>query len=320
MRGPPGYERIRSDVAWDSGYLDFEGPERVYTLEEFGEGAAGPAALSPVAITTPFRFLNEDGVAILQTLCAELEQFAGGDERIAKRVRGSIYRSEFLRGMYAEPALLEFLRGLAEAPIEPHPVSHHAVHINYAPDDLSRNVDQWHHDVVSFDFVLMVSDPRPMKGGRFQYFFGPVEEGRDLLVSGGDLPPERVRSVDFPGPGWAVFQQGHRVLHRAARLEERYPRITMVGSYYTPHPEIADPTELGSLRKVDGRDIALVEWSRYTALVAARKLQRFAETKTDFSLSLEELHDELAASISDVEHALEEFEREDEGRLVSFGT
>jgi hypothetical protein len=320
MRGPPGYDRLTNDIPWDARYLDFEGPARVYTLEDFGEEAAGPRALSPVAITTPFRFLNDDGVGILQSLCAELEQFAGGDERIAKRVRGSIYRSEFLRGMYSDPTLLEFLRNLSQAPIEPHPVSHHAIHINYAPDDLSRNVDQWHHDVVSFDFVLMVSDPRPMKGGRFEYFFGPVETGRDLLVNGGELPSESVRSVEFPGPGWAVLQQGHRVLHRAARLEERYPRVTMVGSYYTPHPEIADPTELGSLRKVDGQDIALVEWSRYTAVVAARKLEHFAETKTDFSLSLDELREELRASIADVEHALEEFDREDEGRLISFGT
>src|SRR3712207_7706463 len=44
--------------------------------------------------------------------------------------------------------------------------------------------DQWHRDVVSFDFVLMVSDPRPMKGGRFEWYLGSVEEGKELLESG----------------------------------------------------------------------------------------------------------------------------------------
>jgi hypothetical protein len=72
LAGPPGYDRLRNDVAWDARYLDFDGPASVYMLEEFGQAAAGPLALSPVAITTPFRFLNDEGVRILQSLCAEL--------------------------------------------------------------------------------------------------------------------------------------------------------------------------------------------------------------------------------------------------------
>jgi len=316
---PPGYARLESDVPWDPRYVEIVPPERVHLLEEWGEDAAGPTALSPVAITTPFRFLSDEAVAILQAICAELEQDASGDERIAKRVRGSIYRSEFLRGMYHDPAILEFLRGLAQAPLEPHPVSHHAIHINYAPDDLSRNVDQWHRDVISFDYVLMISDPRPMKGGRFEYFLGPVEEGRRLLESGEGLPPERVVSPEFPGPGWAVLQQGHRVLHRAARLEERYRRITVVGSYWTPLPDLDDPTDLATLLKTDGRDIALVEWSRYQALVAARRLEHFAETMTDFSRPLPELQGRLREIVAPLADAVEAFDRHEEGRLISYG-
>lgn len=319
VSGPPGYEPVRADVPWDPSYVELTPPERVYHLSELGPDAAGETALSPVAITTPFRFLSDEAVEILQRICTELGESATGDERIAKRMRGGIYRSEFLRGMYADPAVLDFLRGLAEAPLEPHPVSHHAVHINYAPDELERNVDQWHHDVVSFDYVLMVNDPRPMKGGRFEYFLGSVEEGKELLVSGQGLPPERVVSPDWPGPGWAVLQQGHRVLHRAARLEERYPRITLVASYYTPHREIADPTDLPTLIRADGREVALVEWSRYKAIVAARKLERFAAEETDFSRPLEEVRASLKASLADVEEALAAFDSADEGRLISFG-
>jgi hypothetical protein len=234
-------------------------------------------------------------------------------------VRGAIYRSEFLYGLHHDPAIVGFLRELARAPLEPHPVTHHGVHINYAPDDLSRNVDQWHRDSISFDYVLMVSDPKPMRGGRFEYFLGPVEEGRDLLESGAGLPPERVASPDFPGPGWAVLQQGHRVLHRAGRLEERYPRITIVGSYWTPDPVVDDPTDLPTLLKADGREIALVEWSRYQARVAARRLERFAETGADFSRPLGELQAELREITAALEDAVEAFDSQDEGRLISFG-
>jgi hypothetical protein len=316
---PPGYAPLGSDVAWEpERHLAPERPERVVLLDEWGPDAAGPSALSPVAITTPFRLLSDEGVAVLQSICAELEQSAVGDERIAKKVRGSIYRSAFLRGLYEDESVLSFLRGLAQAPLRPHPVSHHAIHINYAPDDLSRNVDQWHRDVISFDYVLMVSDPRPMRGGRFEYFLGPVEEGRALLESGTGLPPERVASPEFPGPGWAVLQQGHRVLHRAARLEERYPRITIVGSYWTALPDRDDPTDLPTIIKVDCPEIALVEWSRFQARVAAHRLEHFAETKTDFARPADELQRELRRIAARLAEAADAFDDPGDGRLISY--
>ena len=317
---PPGYDPLTRDIAWDPGrHLALEAPEGITLLDEWGPDAAGPTALSPVAITTPFRLLSDEGVAALQEVCGELEQFAVGDERIAKKVRGSIYRSAFLHGMYHDESVLAFLRELAQAPLEPHPISHHAIHINYAPEELSRNVDQWHRDAISFDYVLMASDPRPMRGGRFEYFLGSVEEGRELLESGAGLPQERVASPDFPGAGWAVLQQGHRVLHRAARLEEPYPRISIVGSYWTVLADRDDPTDLPTILKIDGPEIALVEWSRYQALVAAHRLEHFAQTKTDFARPADELQRELRAIAARLEEAAAVFDGPPEGRLISFG-
>jgi hypothetical protein len=320
LTAPPGYGELASDVQWDGDrHLALEAPAQVTLLEEWGPDAAGATALSPVAITSPFRLLSDEGVETLQAICSELELDAVGDERIAKKVRGSIYRSEFLRGMYADASVLALLRELAHAPLEPHPISHHAIHINYAPDDLSRNVDQWHRDAISFDYVLMVSDPRPMCGGRFQYFQGSVEEGRGLLESHAGLPDERVVSPEWPGAGWAILQQGHRVLHRAARLEERYPRITIVASYWTADTDRDDPTDLQTILKVDGRDIALVEWSRFQARVAAHRLEHFAATKTDFAHSPDELQSELRSIAARLDEAADAFDREEEGRLISFG-
>jgi hypothetical protein len=319
VQAPPGYDRLRSDVPWEPAYLDFRPPERVHLLEEFGANAAGPTAFSPVAVTSPFRFLSDEGVEVLHRICRELEAWAVSSDRIAKFVRGGVYRSEFLWGMSTDAALVRWLSELAQAPIEPHPVSHHAIHINYAPDDLSLNVDQWHADIVSFDYVLMVTDPRSLKGGRFEYFVGPVEEGKALLETNGELPAARVRAADFPGPGWAILQQGHRVLHRATRLEEPGERITIVGSFYTPHPEIDDPTAttLSRLRRVDGNEVALVEGSRFAAVAAARKLERFAATEADFGRPLPEVRERLRASIADVERALAEFEREPEPTVTA---
>ena len=93
-------------MAWDSRYLELVPPEHVGLLTELGDEAAGPTALSPVGITSPFRLLGDEGVAILQAICTELEGAAGSDERIAKRSRGGVYRSEFLRGLYGDPSVL----------------------------------------------------------------------------------------------------------------------------------------------------------------------------------------------------------------------
>ncbi len=109
------------------------------------------------------------------------------------------------------------------------------------------------------------------------------------------------------------------MLHRATRLEERGERITAVASFYTPDPEIPDPADLPTLRAADGNDIALVEWSRYASVVAARRLQHFAEEGASFSRSREELQAEMRACIAVVEDAIEELDREEQGALISFG-
>jgi hypothetical protein len=117
-----------------------------------------------------------------------------------------------------------------------------------------------------------------------------------------------------------VLQQGHRVLHRACRLAERYPRVTVVGSYWTADAELEDPTDLATILKVDGPDIALVEWSRYQARVAARRLEHFADTKTDFARPHDELQRELRAVAARLEQAADAFDAPGEGRLISYGS
>jgi hypothetical protein len=314
----PVFERVASDVPWDPAYLDLHAPERVITFADFGPGAEGDGVFSPVAVTSPFRILNDDGLRILQAVCRELEAHATESVRIPKRTRGGVYRSDFLRGLVSDPELNSFLRDLAQAPLEPHPVLHHAAHLNYAPDDVTKHVDQWHYDSVSFDIVMMVTDPRLMKGGRFEYFHGPVEEGVAILEERGDLPRERVVNVEFPGPGWCILQQGHRVLHRATRLEEPGERITLVASFWTPDPELADPTDLRVLLKADGRDVALVEWSRYAALAAARRLERFAAEEAVVGRPVDEVRNALRASLAEIEQAFSAFEQEDEGTSIFF--
>ena len=311
---PAAYELAESDVAWEPQFLELVPPRAVRTLADFGY-LEDDLALSPVAITEPFRVLSDEGAAAAERIAGELGRHAQGDAR-SKRLRGCTYRSEFFAGMYSDPRLVAFLAELARADLREHPIGHHRVQLNFAPDELAKDVDVWHYDVVSYDFVMLLTDPSAMQGGNTEFFEGTVEEGMRILDEGGALPPERIGKVDYPGPGWAFLQQGHRVLHRAGRLEAPYPRISLVASYYCADPLFREPTILPPLRKADGREIALVEWANYAAYRTVERLQDFLASQPDFSMSLEELKRRLTECLREAEQAIEEIDSTDEGFII----
>lgn len=313
-RRPAGYELAQSDVPWEKRYLDLVPPSGVHLLAELGY-EDDSEALSPVAISEPFRLLSDEGVEVALAIARELEQIAPTDKR-SKRLRGCTYRSEFFTGMYSDPDVLALLRELSQADVRPHPIGHHQVQLNFAPEELTKDVDVWHYDVVSYDYVMLLTDPSEMKGGNTEYFDGTVEEGMGIVSSGEPIPDERIRAVRYPAAGWAFLQQGHRVLHRAARLEEAYPRISLVASYYCSDPQLREPTILSPLRRADGRAVALHEWAGYAAYRTIERLERFLENQPDFSRSLEEVKEELEGCLVEAEQAIAEFDSDDEGFIV----
>ena len=218
---PAAYELAESDVAWEPQFLELVPPRAVRTLADFGY-LDDDLALSPVAITGPFRVLSDEGAAAAERIAGELGRHAQGDAR-SKRLRGCTYRSEFFAGMYSDPRLIAFLAELARADLREHPIGHHRVQLNFAPDELAKDVDVWHYDVVSYDFVMLCTDPSAMQGGNTEFFEGTVEEGMRILDERGALPPQRIGKVDYPGAGWAFLQQGHRVLHRAGAPRSALP-------------------------------------------------------------------------------------------------
>ena len=313
-RGPAGMGIAAGDVPWDRRYLQLEPPAGVHTFAEFGR-VDEEALLSPVAVTEPFRVLSDEGVAVALKISQGLEKIAVGDAR-SKRMRGCTYRSRFFDGMYRDPELVSFLGRLAQADLREHPVGHHQVQLNFAPDELARDVDVWHYDVVAYDFVMLLTDPAAMKGGNTEFFQGTVQEGMGILAERGTIPPERIGAVGYPAAGWAFLQQGHQVLHRAARLEQAYPRVSLVASYYCADPRFREPTILPPLRVADGRDAALVEWAGYAAYRTIERLRAFLAPGPDFAAGPEAAQQRLAACLVDVTAALEEFDSTDEGFII----
>jgi len=137
-----------------------------------------------------------------------------------------------------------------------------------------------------------------------------------ILGEQGAIPPERIGAVGYPAAGWAFLQQGHQVLHRAARLAEPYPRVSLVASYYCADPRFREPTILAPLRKADGRDVALVEWAHYAAYRTIGRLEAFLAPGPDFAAGPQAARERLTECLAEATAALAEFDSTDEGFLV----
>jgi hypothetical protein len=279
---PQGYEPLGDEPAFDARrHFDFVPPERTVTLAELGYGAdVISASPSPVAFAGPFRVLSDEGIAITRAIARRLEPQARISSRTARYLSGGMYRSRFLRDAIRSPELAQFLSSIAQTPLAAHSMPAMSLYVNYAPADINRHVDQWHADSVGFDIVLLVSDPTTMKGGAFQVFKGTTDEAARLfgtnaegLIEGGriELPEERVESF-VPRAGWAIFQQGNLVVHRAMRLLEPGERISIVPGFVALDRTKADPTNIGSIVHW-GEPGMFAEIARHEAWLTEGRLQ-----------------------------------------------
>jgi hypothetical protein len=309
---PVGYEALEDEPVYDpSVHLRLEPPERVWTLAELGysdgeiEGCA-----SKVAITSAFRLLSDEGARAVLELARRLEakRTRGSGERTAAYLAGGVYRSSFLHDLCNCPVVARFLGELAGAPLLPHTMPSQQLYINYAPEDLAKAVDTWHFDGIGFDYVLMASDPSALEGGEFQFFRGTRQEAAACLGLGAiddilagsrrELPADRVVTVSFPAAGFAVFQQGNMVVHRAARLHRRAERITLIPGYVSHDVSRPDPTQ--TARMLDyGEPGILTEVARHAASRARAKLGRLIGD-LPFTDNRDRIRRELEAAIEDV--------------------
>jgi len=277
-RTPAAYAMLEREPRFDpSRHLALEPPARVWTLEAFGYGPEVVAASpSPIAAAGPFRVLSLEGVAALREVCLALRGERIGNDgglRTSSYVAGAAYRSAFVRDLCHSPEVAEFLSGIAGNALVPHSMPSQQVYINYAPDDLPKAVDNWHMDSIGFDYVLMLSDPATLAGGKFQFFKGTAARVAALLgtTPGGltrgfteALPDDLVETVVFPAAGYALFQQGHLVFHRATRLERPGERITVVPGYVALDASGPDPTLVERMVRY-GEPGILAELARHAA-------------------------------------------------------
>lgn len=327
---PPHVKRQVDGPAFDAArHLDLGWPKRIETLAEFGYDAAARARTpSPVAITSAFRVLSAEGVAALDQVLQDLkaDQTVASGKRLSVYLQGGVYRSKFLRDLVRSPEFVEHLSKIAGTPLAPHPVGQFQAYVNYAPADPTKAVDNWHVDSLGFDAVLMVNDPKKLKGGRFQYFRGTHQEAARIvgakdethLTHGwtNELPAEKVVSAEFPGAGYAFFMQGDYIFHRAQQLEEPGDRITVVPGYVARDLSFPDRTKTRGMQTWADPHV-MVEVTRHAAWLGREKLALLLE-RTDLTDSGDRLRlaESLEAAVADVLRVAQEMRDGAAGKIT----
>lgn len=306
---PPGYEWLPDEPRFDPArHLALTEPDSVLMLADLGydDDDIAPTA-TPVAASSPFRVLSEEGAAVMLDTARRLRAFAApAGNRIERTVRGGCYRSRFLRDVCLSPEISDAMSAVYGTEVAPHPMPLHLGHLNFEPTDIDRAVDKWHHDTIPLDSVMLVSDPATLPGGRFEYFLGTKADAADLGARGETPPRDRVVVPEFGGPGWAIALHGDMVVHRGAPLTAPAERITMVNAFVSADASTAAQSRTRDLIGVDDPAVLYTEWVRYASWRAHARLGSliagapWGMSPDDAIASLESAIDDVAQAIADM--------------------
>ena len=307
---PAGYEWFDGEPAFEPGlHLQLEEPDEVVMLAELGyERDEIATKATAVAASSPFRMLSDEGAAVMLDVARRLRAFARpAGNRIERMTRSGCYRSRWLRDLCTSPDVSDHLQRIYGTAIAPHPMPVHLGHINYEPSRLEAAIDKWHHDTIPLDYVLMVTDPATVPGGRFEYFLGTKHEAAALAAQGRTPPPERVAAPDFGGAGYAIALHGDMVVHRAAPLDALVERISMVNGYVALDTAVDDQSRTADLIIVDDHEALWTEWAKMAAWRSQGRLQDLIES-LEFTNDRDAVVAQMEAAVADVRKAIDEMQ------------
>ena len=305
---PPGYEWFADEPVFDPGrHLQLEAPSKIIMLADIGYDEAEIATkATPIAASSPFRLLSDEGASIMLDLARRLRSFAtpAGD-RIESMTRGGCYRSRWLRDLCVSQDVTAHLEAIYGIAIAPHVMPVHLGHLNYEPSRIETAIDKWHHDTLPLDFVMTVTDPAQVAGGRFEYFLGTKHEAAELAAAGRTPPPDRTVAPDFPGPGYAIALHGDMVVHRAGPLSELTERISMVNGYVALDTSRDEQSRSADLFLVDDPNTLFTEWAKFAAWRTHGRLGDLI-AGIDFDADPEAVARQLETAVADVNQAVAE--------------
>jgi hypothetical protein len=285
-----------------------------------------PEGTPDFGFTMPFKILPESTVDLL-TKIIEKEREAGetvqNTSRINECVRGIAYRSKFFRELTTSPELAEIASRLAGMPLAHHTMVSNWGHTNVGhppkeTDGFARPVDCWHLDSVPFVMVILLSDQSEAVGGDLEMCLLPKDKAltavdtasKAALEAGRPdatadfLPPQRVRKVRFPGPGYCIFMQGCEILHHVTPLlKAKHNRITLVQSFLPQNPWAREDTQWQTFSEGPKRGVqaAAYEFAQHKSWRLGSQLLDY-QNRVNFSKNPEEITAELRRIASELGH------------------
>lgn len=304
---PSGY--VLHDEKWDrSTDLQLEPPSHI-VVRTSPEFTAVPFPYPPgcavgagIGYSQPFRVLSPSGVAKLrQAVDRESPARAKSNERIPSCLRGLAYCSQAVRDYTYDPELLQLFSDMAQQPLGVHPISMNVGHTNIGKVAGGEYVDQWHTDSVDYVFVLIISDITDMEGGELQVLNVPDATGSlfETLKSSG-VPEDLVKTVSYMKPGYGIFMQGSKILHRVKGvLKAREARVSLVSSFCNLDVFAPDSTRYHTFSHQDPEDVHPLEFARHKAWRVEGKMKyvldacRFGTDPMHLSKVMKEAAEEL---------------------------
>ena len=303
---PAGYQWLPDEEPFNpEKHLSLERPTDVLTLADLGYNESEiELTATPIAASTPFRILSNEGAEIMLKISRMLRPHARrAGNRIENTVRSGCYRSRWLRDLCLSPEVTEVMMDIYGVDIGPHNMPVHLGHLNYQPTNPSEAVDKWHHDTIPLDYVMMVTDPTTLRGGQFEYFLGTKYEAAALAEENRRPPIDRVVAPEFPGPGYAIALHGNMVVHRGAPLNEQAERTTMVNGYIAVDCSRDDQSRTRDLIGIDDPAVLYTEWAKHVAWRAQGRLEVIIEAP-QFDQSNDTVIAQLESAIADVVEAI----------------
>ena len=299
---------LMDDVEWNPLLdLQIELPSRitVRTSPEFTEVpfpyAPGADLGAGIAYSQPFRLLSAAGVAKLRAAVdRDAPLRAKASERSPMVLRGLAYSSNAVRKYTEDPTLLELFGNMAQTPVGVHPISMNIGHTNVGKEG-GGYIDQWHIDSVDYVLVLIISDITDMEGGELQVLNVPDATGSlfDEYKAIG-VPEDLVKTVSYMLPGYGIFMQGSKILHRVKGvLKGREPRISLVSSFSSLDVFRNDSTTYHQSAHQDPEDVHPLEFARQKAWRVEGKMRyildecKFGTDPMHLSMVMAEAAEEL---------------------------
>jgi hypothetical protein len=303
---PKGYQWLDDEPIFDpERHLQLEEPSEVIMLSDLGYDQSEIATkATPVAASSPFRVLSDEGAEVMLQTARRLREFVmQGGNRIERVVRGGCYRSRWLRDLCISQEVSDHLGRVYGIEIAPHPMPLHLGHINFEPTKIQTAIDKWHHDTLPLDFVMTVTDPALVAGGRFGYFTGTKQEAAELSAKGLTPPVDRVVAPDFPGPGYAIALHGDMVVHRAGPLTKLSERISMVNGYVATDTSLDEQSRSADLIEIDDHEALWVEWAKMAAWRSQGRLGALVD-ELEFTNDRDAVVTALETAIADAQKAI----------------